>query len=159
MSPLEARIAVLLMEITRDWGVVVQRSDEAFDTDARASRADAALVALSIDHAYQAFETVLTRLERSLGLPGRSGETWHAEILADAGVPIAGLRPAVYPPAAAAGWHDARRFRHFLRHAYAVELDPAKLTEVATKLRHAVRLTAPLVQGLLAQLSPDSECE
>jgi len=41
-------------------------------------------------------------------------------LLADAGRPIARLRPAVYPAEAQADWEALLRFRHFLRHAYGV---------------------------------------
>lgn len=55
-------------------------------------------MALSLDHAYQALETILVRIERALGLPERSGPGWHALLLADTALVIPGLRsaPAVF---------------------------------------------------------------
>jgi hypothetical protein len=46
-------------------------------------------------------------------------------------------------------------FRHFLRHAYAVELDAERLTENTRRLRRAVEATQPFIDDLLNALAPD----
>ena len=81
------------------------------------------MVALSLDHAYQAFETILLRLERAAGLPERTVRSWHTALLADAAIAVSGLRPAVFPPDSLRDWDAVLRFRHFLRHAYVITLD------------------------------------
>jgi hypothetical protein len=107
------------------------------------------LVALSLDHAYQAFETILLRLERSAGLPERTGRAWQTALLADAAIAVTGLRPAVFPPESLADWDAVLRFRHFLRHAYVITLDPEKLRANVARLERAVASTEPWVDVLL----------
>lgn len=109
-------------------------------------------MALALDHAYQGFETMLMRVERALGLPKRAGATWHAAILADAAAPIAKLRPAVLPREALHDWEALMRFGHFLRHAYAVELDAGRLADNAERLERAVAASEATVQALLKAL-------
>jgi hypothetical protein len=107
------------------------------------------LVALSLDHAYQAFETILLRLERSAGLPERTGRAWHTALLGDAAIAVTGLRPAVFPPESLADWDAVLRFRHFLRHAYVITLDPEKLRGNVARLERAVASTEPWLDVLL----------
>ena len=98
MSPTDARRAMLRAEIERDWEMVVAQLALAQTVDPSVGAPEAALVALSLDHAYQAFENVLVRLERALGLPARTGSDWHRSLLGDAVLSVAGLRPALSPP-------------------------------------------------------------
>jgi hypothetical protein len=149
----------LRAELVRDWGLVKRRLGEASSTDPRESREAAAFVALALDHAYQAFESLLPRVERALGLPPRTGAAWHQAILEDSTIPIEGLRPAIVPPAATAAWQAVMAFRRFLRHAYAVELDGDRLATTTGHLSDAVQATAPGVEELLAalELEPPTE--
>lgn len=153
MSPLDARIAQLVAEIERDWEQVRKHFEKARSVDAGRGDAEAALVALSLDHAYQAFETLLLRIERALGLPDRTGTSWHATLLLDAGSPLRPLRPAVYPMSVHDEWDSLMRFRHFLRHAYAVRLDVERLHANVFRLDRAVAATDPHVRALLEALS------
>ncbi|MBI5480601.1 MAG: hypothetical protein HY906_17215 [Deltaproteobacteria bacterium] len=153
MSPLDARVAVLVAELQREWGQIAVHLAKAGSVDPASGDAAAALVALSLDHAYQAFETWLVRLERALGLPERGGAGWHLQLLLAAGQPVPGLRPAAYPMEAASDWDDLRRFRHFLRRAYAVALDPEKLRANVARLERAVAATDPHVAAVVAALS------
>jgi hypothetical protein len=155
VSPLDARVAVLVAELRREWGQVTAHLAKARSADPASGEPEAALVALALDHAYQAFETLLVRLERALGLPERTGAGWHAQLLLDAGLPVGGLRPAAYPPETASDWDALRRFRHFLRHAYAVELDPEKLRANVERLGSAVAATAPHVEAVIEALSAE----
>lgn len=113
---------------------------------------ESALVALSLDHAYQAFESMLVRLERVLGLPARAGSEWHGAVLADATLDLPDVRPAVVATEHHRDWADLLAFRHFLRHAYTVELDAEKLVKNVTSLGRAVDGTEPRVVALLASL-------
>ena len=109
--------------------------------DASQGPAQAALIALSLDHAYQAFEAILLRLERVAALPERTSANWHASLLADAALAIPGLRPPVLPPEAHADWEGLLRFRHFPRHAYVVDLNPSDLAVNPARLDRAVGAT------------------
>ncbi len=156
MSSVDARSAQIAMEIDRDWSLVEQHTQRAQSVDPAAGPAEAALVAVGLDHAYEAFETILIRIERVLGLPERSGPNWHADILRDAGWPLRETRPAVYCQNVARDWQELLRFRHFFRHAYALDLEPQKLVANAERLQNAVAATAPLVRALVDVLVDSS---
>lgn len=155
MSPLDARTAKLLADIRRDWQQVRAHLERGRAVNPSAGAPEQALVALSLDHAYQAFETLLVRIERALGLPEREGANWHVQILFDSGESLADLRPPVYPASAARHWDELLRFRHFLRHAYVVELDDDKLAANLARLEQAVAETDSYVEALVAALEGD----
>ena len=155
MSPVEARVLLLCAELERDWSEVLRNRTRAESADPHQSEHAAAFVALAIDHAYQSFETFLVRLERGLGLPARTGATWHRGLLEDAALEVGGLRPAIVPAAAAPDWTSVMAFRHFLRHAYSADLDAAQLVAARSALSRAVARTAPLVATMVASLRSD----
>ena len=62
MSPDEARLALLRAELRRDWQQAERHLAGARSVDPAEGDAQAALVALSLDHAYQSFETLLRAL-------------------------------------------------------------------------------------------------
>jgi hypothetical protein len=155
MSPADARAALLLAECRRDWEAVHIHLTRARGANPADGPAQAALVALSLDHAYQAFETILLRIERSLGLPARAGSGWHATLLTNAALVIPGLRPPVFPAEATADWDALLRFRHFLRHPYVIDLEADKLAINAGRLERAVSLTDDWLTAVLAALVPN----
>jgi hypothetical protein len=152
VTPADARRAVLRAEIERDWELVIVHLGRARSVQPGTGAPEAALVALSLDHAYQAFENVLVRAERALGLPARSGAEWHRALLADAAMNVSGLRPALFPADAERDWDELRRFRHFLRHAYPVDLDPERLALNVQRLERAVAATDPTLRAVLSAL-------
>ena len=152
MSPADARASVLASEIERDWSSVLSQLARAKSVDPEQGAPQAALVAFSLHHAYQAFESLLLRLERGLGLPERSGDNWHNALLQDAKMPIEGVRPAVFPSAVAASWQELLRFRHFLRHAYSVDFDVERLRRNVERLEEVTSGTEPQVQDLVAAI-------
>jgi hypothetical protein len=156
MTAEDARVALLRAELLRDWEAVKQHCEIAHSVDPRTGRANEALVALSLDHAYQAFEEILLRIERSLDLPARSGDSWHRRLLSDSARALPGCRPPVYPPTAERNWTALLGFRHFLRHAYQVRLDPERLAANVQQLNLAVDATEPYLQTLIAGLAPVS---
>ncbi|MES1171742.1 MAG: hypothetical protein ABUL77_00770 [Bacteroidota bacterium] len=149
---MDSRAALLSAECRRDWDAVKVHLSRARAADPARGAADAALVALSLDHAYQAFETILVRLERGVGLPERTGSSWHAALLADAGMAIPDLRPALFAPECFAEWDALLRFRHFLRHAYVVDLDAGKLVANVGRLERAVAATDGWLDAVLKGL-------
>ncbi|HXJ19177.1 MAG TPA: hypothetical protein VMT03_03010 [Polyangia bacterium] len=153
MSPADARAALLLAECRRDWDAVQAHAARARAAKPAARAAEAALVALSLHHAYQVFETILARIEHALGLPERAGASWHTALLADAAQEIPGLRPPLFPRQALSEWDALLRFRHFLRHAYVVDLDPDKLTANRERLDRAVAQTDSFLAIVLAALA------
>ncbi len=153
MSAATNRMALLRAELTRDWEVVERHLERAVTSDPSEDPAKAAFVALALDHAYQAFETLLVRLERALELPARSGGDWHSAVLTDAALELPGVRPAILTADAVLHWNHLRRFRHFLRHAYAVDLDPEHLSNNVRHLRDAVTETAAPLRALIDALA------
>src|SRR4051812_1206511 len=148
MSPADARASLVHAECVRDWQAVTTHLERARSVDPALGDAQAALVALSLDHAYQAFETILLRLERSAGLPERGGASWHSALLADAAIAIPGVRPALFPPEVLSDWDATLRFRHFLRQAYVVTLDPERLRVNLARLGQAAGATEPWLDSV-----------
>lgn len=148
----EELIRELHEDLMRDWAAVKSHRDGALSEDPRIARTSQAFVAVSLDHAYQAFETILVRIERSLGLPERSGREWHRELLADAAKLLPGRRLPIYPESAQSAWVQLLKFRHFFRHAYTVQLDPALQLENAARLGEAVDATEPFLLALVNSL-------
>ncbi len=102
-------------ELLADWG---QRSSD---------RAQLALAAVALHAWYTALETLLERVARTIDRTVPGGNRSHAELLSQMMVEIPGVRPAVLKRACESSLIALLSFRHFFRHAYAVELDPLRL--------------------------------
>lgn len=152
MSPIDARTALLVAECRRDWNAAKTHLGHARAADPSGGNPEIALVALSLDHAYQAFETLLVRLERASGLPERSGASWHTGLLSDASLAIPAVRPPLFPPETLADWDALLRFRH-LRHAFVVDLDGSKLAANVDRLERAVAATDGWLDRVLSGLT------
>lgn len=85
------------------------------------------VVAASLHHYYTAVEALTERAMRAFGhsLPG--GPRWHSELLELAATSIPGTRPALLGPESLRGLRELLAFRHFFRHAYAVDWDHDRL--------------------------------
>jgi hypothetical protein len=104
-----------------------------------------ALEAWAIHGWYTALESLVERVARQLDCEVPTGERWHRALLAQATVEVPGVRPAVVPAELRADLEELLAARHFLRHAYGLELDPAKLGAHVTRLR---AVAAPLEGAL-----------
>ena len=60
-------------------------------------------------------------------------ERYHADLLRRMKLNIPGVRPALISEETYALLDELRRFRHFFRHAYGVDLDPERVEGVAKK--------------------------
>lgn len=100
-------------------------------------RRDLSTLGLDVHRWYTGLEALLERVDRTFGSLPSSTERWHQELLEGACLDIPGVRPAIVPSAALTDLMDVLRFRHFLRHAYGVELDPQRLSEVVAALIRA----------------------
>ena len=65
---------------------------------------------------------------------------------------VPGLRPSLFPAQVEGDWDELRRFRHFLRHAYPLELDPKRLSHNVERLALAVAETDAPLRALLRSL-------
>lgn len=155
MSPTDARVALLAAQIRADWDAVVSNRDRSRSVDPGIGAPECALVAIALHHAWQAFESLLVRISRALEIPVPEGDRWHQELLSEASLDIPGVRGAVVPAEARRSWQELLHFRHFLRHAYAAELEPAELRKNAAFLDDATRLTAPRVEAMVDALLID----
>jgi hypothetical protein len=146
MSP---RLQRLRAEIASDLGTFASRIDELAQLPplAAAERAALAEAAVALHHAYGAVESALVRIARAVddGLP--EGPEWHQSLLQVMGLDIASVRPAVLSVGTRELLLRLLGFRHFFRHAYAVELDGVRLEELR---QHATALV-PLLREDLAR--------
>jgi hypothetical protein len=83
---------------------------------------------------YTGLESALERIERLLVAPPAAGPAWHQELLWGATRALGDARPPVIGAESARHLDKLRGFRHFVRQAYAVELDPAELERMAAHL-------------------------
>jgi hypothetical protein len=137
---------VLLARVQADRAAGAGRLDAVRATPRAALEAEAqcALVAWDLHHGYTAIEALLERVLRAVDGEAPAGRGAHVEIIEQARIAVPGLRPALVSEVTARGLHELRAFRHFVRHGYAAELDPARLAALIT-----------LVTALWAPLSDD----
>jgi hypothetical protein len=135
-SDMRGRLARLASELAADREAILRLGRDTAAcagsvTPATTDPAALALLAVDIHRWYTGLESALERIERTFGsLP--SGGDWHLELLAGASLDIAGVRPPILPAKLNPSLREVLRFRHFFRHAYAVELDARKLLGVAS---------------------------
>lgn len=134
MSPVElarAEIIALLAELgdaRRRLGLLadeVVRIDPG--PDATADRGTLAIVAIDLHSYYTTIESLLERIMVALEGAAPTGPAAHTELLRHAQRALPSLRPAILSSAQREDLDELRRFRHFFRHAYALELRQDKL--------------------------------
>jgi len=103
------------------------------------------MAAVAVHGWYTGLEAVCERAARLLDAVVPSGEAWHRELLAQAMAEIPGVRPAIVPQTLHGDLLALLGFRHFFRHAYGVDLDPARLR---VELDRMLRI-APVVADAL----------
>jgi hypothetical protein len=129
---------------------------QAIKLDAATDAAHCAQAAVALHHAYSAIERILRRIARAIDGDLPSGADWHQSLLHVMGLDIEGIRPAVLSRESVAALREGLAFRHFFRHAYAVEFDPERLALLRRDLLDAAprllnELTA--LDGLLAEVA------
>lgn len=123
-------------------------------------RRSLALAAVTLHAWYTGLESLLERILRTLDADLPSGPTGHRDVLLQSVGELPGVRPAVLPPVLLDELLALLKFRHFFRHAYAVELDPARLRSQTERLRrlapevaHALADFEAFVSATLTQLA------
>ena len=153
-----SRLARLRREIDVDLVALDARSAEVEELlvrwrDAGAlPRAELVLVAVNLHGWYTALETLLERVSRLLDDDVPSGPTWHTDLIEQMQVDVPGVRAAVVPQVANSELHELRKFRHFFRNAYLLELDPGRIREHADRLVRAHLVVRPAIAALRAQV-------
>lgn len=80
---------------------------------------------------------------------------YHADMIRRMQLEIQGIRPALLSAETASDLDELRRFRHLFRHAYAAELDPDKVADLAAQAVRAQRAFARDFERFLARLRPE----
>ena len=127
-----ARLARLLVEarveldaMTRSASALAEaREALAAEEPGRAVRS---MVGVDLHQYYTALEAFFERVARSIDGEVPQGPGSHQQLLDQMAADLPPLRPALVDDAARTWLHDLRRFRHFFRHAYGVDLDVAHL--------------------------------
>jgi hypothetical protein len=143
------RIQRLRAEIASDLRVFQSKVEELRELPqlSSAERATLAQAAVALHHAYGAIESALGRIARTIddGLP--EGPEWHQSLLQVMALAIDSVRPAVLSGETCARLQRLLGFRHFFRHAYAIDWDGSRLDD----LRTCALAALPLVSDDLAQ--------
>lgn len=96
-------------------------------TDATPSPQDLAYLGVQVSAWYNALEDFFGRVQLAFGETVGSAQGWHMELLNQMLSPLPHFRPAILDGALRPQLADVLKFRHFLRHAYAVQLSWDKL--------------------------------
>jgi len=125
----------LRAEVRSDRDAALRWFDElaAVEIGPQAGRSDLAQAAWALHHGYSAIEAILERTMRTVEGSLPEGPDFHKAVLDAAALTIEGVRPPLLTPATVAALHDLRAFRHFVRHAYAVELDAGRLADLQVR--------------------------
>lgn len=79
---------------------------------------------------------------------------YHADLVRRMQLDIRGVRPALLSGETASRMDELRRFRHLFRHAYATDLDPARVTDLATGASGIRGAFARDIERFLSALRP-----
>ncbi len=109
----------------------------------------AGFVGVLLHRWYTALEAAFERIERTLVGALSGGEAWHQALLRLMALDVPDARPAILRRETVAALLPYLRFRNFLRHAYAVELDPAKLHALVAPLADAQKQIAEDISAFL----------
>ncbi|HEY4187469.1 MAG TPA: hypothetical protein VGP07_20500 [Polyangia bacterium] len=119
-------------------------------------RSALAQAAVALHHAYGAMESALTRIARHLEDGAPEGPDWHQSLVAAMALDVEGVRPAVLSGPTLTALRRLLGFRHFFRHAYAIDLDGSRLEElrnVAVSSRDVVVADFNRFDAILAVLA------
>lgn len=147
MTPRDASAAVvrrLLAEVQADRRALAERDaelDRFLGGHSPMDDVHAAATALVLERTYTGLEAMLERVIRVLDGDSPRGLDWHRGLLATAALDVPTIRPAVLTSTLALA-DELRRFRHFIRHAYAAPVDPARMGELALAWQAARPLLA-----------------
>lgn len=120
LADLQSDILILEAVDTRLKGQELGRLDD---------EATRALVAVELHRYYTALESAFERIARTVDGHMPSGEGWHRDLLRQMSLPLHGARDAVVSAEVSGDLSHLLSFRHFFRHAYAVEFDASRLDE------------------------------
>lgn len=155
---MKAAIERLRAEIRSDREAISRWLDDlaGLDLGSGSGRSTCARAAWALHHAYSGVEAILERTMRTIESGVPEGPDHHKAVLDAAALDIEGVRPPILGSETVSSLHDLRAFRHFVRHAYAVELDALRLVDLrrrAIELRPALEADLDALDGWLQELS------
>jgi len=115
---------------------IVQRASQSWShvTETPGEQAYLDSVALNLHSFYSGlerlFELIIRHVDRNLP----TGEVWHRDLLLEMANDLTEIRPAVISQASVLMLDEFRRFRHLVRHVYAMNLLPEKMAGLMTDL-------------------------
>jgi hypothetical protein len=135
---LERDLRALLDKLALDLAAADRRVAEVAEVlrasaDADPDRGGVAIVAVALDHYYSSIEASLEMVGRVFDLAMPAGADWHRALLHGMRKGSA-TRPPVLASETADGLEDLLAFRHFLRHAYAADLEWGRMHNLALAL-------------------------
>jgi hypothetical protein len=91
-------------------------------------------VALNLHAFYAGLERLFELIAGQVDGGKLGGAAWHVELLRQMSVSLERVRPAVISPASVAALDEYRKFRHLVRHVYAINLDPERMEALMNSL-------------------------
>lgn len=149
-SVLDAELRARCRDIDR----IANRIEERRRTFDRKSPAGVDSLAYQLHNLYSAFEQLFEEVARFF--ENRIDEArYHSDLIRRMQLEIRGIRPALLSEATALDLDELRRFRHLFRHAYATDLDPAKVEELVAKVADIRSAFGQDFERFLTRLQPD----
>jgi len=112
-----------------------------------------ALVAIDLHDYYTAAETLFERVARLLDGDVPGGDRWHRDLLQQMATDLLPVRGALLRGEDLPWLEDLLKFRHFLRHAYAVTLGAAPLLARADDVQRRHPHLVAAVDALMAHVA------
>lgn len=107
-----------------------------------------AYVGVKLHAVYGTIESTMERIARHVDVSVPAEAEWHKALIDQMVLELPGMRPPLFDSVIASDLHKLLSFRHFFRHAYAIELD-------AEELRRNVAIVErlwPKLDGALAAM-------
>ena len=151
----------LFARIDRQLELVVRELDNVNEADRRFRRLKALAASRKVDASlyhpwshsasladgiaaiYSGLESILESIGNEIDEYVPRGDASHADLVDGMSVAVEGVRPALLRPATRERMHDTRKFRHIVRHKYALEL---RAGDVTRNLRAARKLVPEFVR-------------
>ncbi|HJX53970.1 MAG TPA: hypothetical protein VJ801_14485 [Polyangia bacterium] len=142
-NPVTLKLRALLEKLTLDLAAAEGRAAEVAGVLSTSrghdpDRGGVAITAVALDHYYTSIESSLEAIRRVFDSMAPAGADWHRALLASVSTGTT-TRPSVLSPETSSDLKDLLAFRHFLRHAYATDLEWKRMCDVAAALGNTHR--------------------
>lgn len=111
-------------------------------------------LAVRLHRLYGCIEDMAYRVSVHINGEVPGGPQSHKELLDRTGVEVPGKRRALWRQSSLEDLHELRKFRHFFRTRYAVQLERAKVLDVADRALQVIPAVETDVPAFIDSLSP-----